>query len=115
MKKKSRGKTIFLAVAVALAALLFAYRYISAQDPVISGYETFKKLPRKKHIIFTIRNNRPIESVSVYIMQGLRHATVIDEKDIGKEKTYDFILEPRRFAIADGRATVVIAAIQYLP
>ncbi|MEJ2696767.1 MAG: M23 family metallopeptidase [Candidatus Sulfobium sp.] len=110
MKKKSRGKTIFVTAVVVLAALFFAYHYIAAPDPVISGYEVFKKLPRKKHIVFTVRNDRPVGSVSVIIVQGLRRAAVIDEKNVGKEKTFDFILEPRSFAVTDGPATVVIKA-----
>jgi murein DD-endopeptidase MepM/ murein hydrolase activator NlpD len=110
MKEKTSLKTKFLSAAVILAALLFAYHCMSAQDPSITGFETFKKLPRKKRIIFTVRNNRPIESLNVYIVQGLRHVSVIADKNIGKEKTYDLILEPRRLAVADGGATVVIAA-----
>ncbi len=110
MKEKTSLKTKLLSVGVILAALLLAYHYMSVQPPFITGFETFKKLPRKKRVIFTVRNNRPIKSLNVYIVQGLRHVSVIADKNIGKEKTYDLILEPRRLAIADGGATVVITA-----
>ncbi|MEJ2682788.1 MAG: M23 family metallopeptidase [Candidatus Sulfobium sp.] len=111
MKKKGKGKKIFLTLAVVLATLLFARQYVFVQDPVITGYETFKKLPRKKHLVFTIKNDRPIKSVSVVVVQGLRHVTVMDDRNVGKYKKYNILFEPRRFAIEDGKATVSINAV----
>lgn len=110
MKKKSRVKTIFLLLTLVLAVFFLGYHYIAAPAPVITGYETFKKLPRKKHIIFTVRNDRPVDHVSVSIVQGLRHVALLDEKDVGVNRIFDFILEPRRLMVADGKATVVINA-----
>lgn len=108
MKKKSKGKSIFLTVTVLLVAFLVVYYFASIEDPVITGYQTFAKLPREKHIVFSVRNDRPIRSVTVVVEQGLRHVTVIDDKNVGKEKKYDVLFQPRRFAIEDGKATVVI-------
>ena len=110
MKRKSKGKGIFLGIAVVLAAFLISYYFFSIKDPVITGYETFQKLPREKHVIFTVRNDRPIKSVTVSVVQGLRHVTVIDDKNVGKEKSYDILLQPRHFAIEDGKANVLIDA-----
>lgn len=110
MKKKGNKRRIFLALAVVLAALLLARQYVFVQDPIITGYDTFKKLPRKKHLVFAVKNDRAIKSVSVVVVQGLRHVTILDDKNIGRDKNYDIPFEPRRFAIEDGKATVFINA-----
>ena len=110
MKKKRHINGIILTIIIVLAASPIAYYFFSIQDPVITGYETFQKLPREKHVIFTVRNNRPIKSVTVSVVQGLRHVTVIEDRNVGKEKKYDVLLQPRHFAIEDGKATVFIDA-----
>lgn len=107
MKSKKKRYFFYLAVIVIAYA---AYTVISAKDPQIIGYEALAKIPRSKKVTLTVKNNRSIGSFEIEILQGLRRVTLLKDRDIGREKTYDLKVEPRKLKLTDGEVTVLLTA-----
>jgi murein DD-endopeptidase MepM/ murein hydrolase activator NlpD len=106
---KSKKKRYFFYVALIVIAYA-AYAILSAKDPQIIGYEAFSKIPRSEEVTLTVKNNRPIDLFEIEIIQGLRRVTLLKERDIGREKTYDLKIEPRELQLTDGDVTVLLTA-----
>jgi hypothetical protein len=107
--KSNKKRYVFLVITAAII-IYAAYRFFSISEPRITGYENLGKLPRKKKIVLTVSSDRPVRRFYVAVVQDLRQVTVIDERNIGNEKTYELTMEPRKLGIKDGKATVYLVA-----
>jgi murein DD-endopeptidase MepM/ murein hydrolase activator NlpD len=107
MKAKKRRYFFLIAVVAAACA---AYVVLSAEDPQISGYEGFARLPQSEIITLTVGHDRPIDRFEVEVLQGLRHVTLVNDRNVGTEKTYALHIEPRALRLTDGEATVLLTA-----
>jgi murein DD-endopeptidase MepM/ murein hydrolase activator NlpD len=106
---KSKKKRYFFLVA-ALSVAYAAYVVLSAKNPQISGYEGFAKIPQTETITLTVENDRPIDRFEVEVLQGLRHVTLVNDRNVGTEKTYELHLDPHALRLTDGNATVLLTA-----
>ncbi len=107
---KSHKKQYILLIVVAAVIIYGAYRIFFIPEPRITGYENLDKLPRKKRIVLTVSSEYPVGRFYVAVVQNLRQVTVVDDRDIGNEKTYELSIEPRKLGIGDGDATVYLVA-----